>query len=144
VTRTPLLAAIAFALAGLLVSGCAAAGPEWVDQGTAYSTEDAKEVFGRIAESNEAGSPVSEASDLRHAALVGLRRRGGGAAEAADLITKTFPSTAGVPIYVERSSFNGEDALLLVELIGPEGGSLDDVRLWVISTEGDVLFSAVK
>ncbi len=142
--RTPLLVTIMLAFVGLVLSGCAASGPQWADEGASYTLDSVKAVFDRVEEPEALGSAVAESADLRHDALVGLRRRGETAAQATDLITATFPSTAGVPVYVERATFDGEDALLVVELIGPADGSLNDLRLWVVSDDGDVLFSAVK
>lgn len=129
----------------LLVTGCSASGPEWTDNGGAYTTTNVRNVFKGVGESSVQGKPVSEVSDLRHAALVELRKRGDGAADAADLVTKTFPADAGVPIYLERATFEGKpDSLVVVEMIGQEDGSLDHMRLWVVSDAGDILFSAVR
>jgi hypothetical protein len=143
VGQTILRVIVALALAGPILSGCTPQGPEWVDEAASYSASTVTAVFDQVSEPQATGSKVSEASDLRHTALVGLRRKGESASEAADLITRTFPPTAGVPVYVERASFDDQEALLVVELIGPDGGTLDDLRLWVLSSEGAVLFSAV-
>lgn len=142
--RTPVLVAVMLTLVGLALSGCTASGPQWADEGASYTVESVKTVFDKVEDPEARGGAVAESADLRHDALVGLRRQGESAAQATDLITATFPSTAGVPVYVERATFNGEDALLVVELIGPTGGSLDDLRLWVVSADGGILFSAVK
>lgn len=125
--------------------GCSETGPLWVDEDAAYTATTVKGVFKQVDTGELTGTPSREAEDLRHDALVALRKRGGTAAGAADLVTKTFPSTAGVPLYAERASFeNTEDALILVELIGPADGELSFARLWVLSSTGDVLFSAVE
>ena len=138
------LALIACAAVALL-SGCTQAGPVWVDEDTAYTATTIKGVFDHVDTSGLAGRSSKEAEDLRHDALVALRKRGGAAAEAADLVTKTFPSTAGVPLYVEKASFeNRPDALVMVEIIGPADGELSLARLWVLSDTGDVLFSSAE
>jgi len=129
----------------LVLSGCRTTGPEWVDAGATYSAADVKGIFAQVESGPAQDAPVSDATEMRHAALVGLRRHGGAATQAADLITRTFPATAGVPLYVERAVFEeATDALVLVELIGPEGGKLGDMRLWVLDASGDILFSAVR
>jgi len=116
-----------------------------VDEDTAYTATTIKGVFDHVDTSGLAGTSSKEAEDLRHDALVALRKRGGAAAEAADLVTKTFPATAGVPLYVEKASFeNRPDALVMVEIIGPEDGELSLARLWVLSDTGDVLFSSAE
>lgn len=126
-----------------LLTGCADTGPVWVDEDAAYTASTISMVFGQADDAEFVGKPTNDSEDLRHDALVALRARGGAAAEAADLITKTFPSTAGVPLYVERASFEGSsNALIVVEIIGPTDGDLSLSRLWVLSETGDVLYSA--
>lgn len=143
--RSAALVVLAIMVVASLVSGCAASGPAWVDEGNSYETADIDQVFESAGQSPAEGSPVADAPDLRHDALVALRRQNAEAAAAADLITRTFPSTAGVPTYVERATFDGKtDSLIVVEAIGPEGGNLDDLRVWVLSEGGDVLFAAVR
>jgi len=129
----------------LLLSGCTSNGPVWVDSGATYTADSVVDVFAEIQGGRAEGKPVSDAADLRHDALVGLRRRGSAAAQAADLITRTFPATAGVPLHIERARFEEQaEALVIVELIGPDGGTLSDMRLWVVGPGGDILFSSVR
>lgn len=136
---------VTVSVAAALVSGCAEAGPVWVDDDAAYTATTIKGVFKQVDTDAISGTPAKEAEDLRNDALIELRKRGDRAADAADLVTKTLPSTAGVPLYIEKASFeNTEDALILVEIIGPEDGDLSLARLWVLGSEGDVLFSAVE
>jgi len=145
VARSALLCAMALLLVAAVLSGCQPAGPEWVEANATYTASDVKAVFEGTESAPGEGEPVSEAAALRHRALVALRKKGAAAAEAADLITRTFPATAGVPVYVEKATFDDtSEALVVVELIGPEDGALSDQRLWVLSKEGDVLFSSVR
>jgi len=129
----------------LVLSGCAPSGPVWVDSEATYSADSVVDIFTDVQGGRAEGNPVEDAADLRHTALVGLRRRGGSAAQAADLITRTFPATTGVPLRIERAQFEDQaDTLVIVELIGPDGGTLSDMRLWVVGPDGDILFSSVR
>ena len=59
--------------------------------------------------------------------------------------TATFGAkTRGVPVYVEWADLDGQRALIMVEAIGPAGGSLTTKRLWALSPSGDVLFAGTR
>jgi hypothetical protein len=132
-------------LALLVTAGCAPSGPTWVDSGASYTTKSVSRVLEEADISKLADTSAADSTKLRHDALTSLRRRGGNASAAADLITKTLPAnTRGVPVYVERASMNGQPAYLLVEAIGPEKGKLTMKRLWVLSTAGAVLFVGTR
>jgi len=129
----------------LAVSGCGSDSPPFVDTGASYTDQDVTSVFGSVDANSALGQPTADAPALRSAALGALRGEGEAAASAADLITRTFASsTAGVPVYVERALFNGEQALIVVEAIGPKGGKLSDLRVWVIDETGEVLYSGTR
>ncbi|HSK48134.1 MAG TPA: hypothetical protein VLA05_09055 [Coriobacteriia bacterium] len=133
------------ALALLLLTACGAKAPLWVDEDGAYTSETALELAEQVDPGSVADRPTSDALELRHDALVALRREGGGASDAATLITRTFPSdSSGVPFYVESATYESEPALVIVEAIGREGGKLEDERVWVLSTSGDVLLSGTR
>ena len=77
--------------------------------------------------------PTADGVKLRHDALAALRRQGATASGVADLLTRTFPSdTSGVPVYVEKATYEGKPAVLVVEAAGPKAGSLNAKRLWVV------------
>lgn len=140
-----LLAATMLLTASLAVSGCAPKGPTYVDAGASYSQSTLAKVYALSDTSKLAGQSAADTTKLRHDALTGLRRQGGSASAAADLMTNTFPpSTRGVPVYVERALFNGAPALIVVEAIGPATGKLTTKRLWVLSDTGAVLFVGTK
>jgi hypothetical protein len=132
-------------LIALLVAGCARNDVTYVDGGASYSTASLTSVFDQADASRLRSTPVSQASALRHKALTRLRAKGNGAAQAADLITGVFPvDTAGVPIYVERASVDGTQAVVLVEAIGPKGGTLSTKRVWALGADGSVIFSGTR
>jgi len=138
--------AAAFVVSALVAAqGCAPDSPRFVDSGRAYTQADIAGVLDAVDSGSALGRPTSESSQLRSAALVSLRGQGEAAATAASLITKTFQSsTPGVPVYVERATYNGTSALVIVELIGPRDGSLADRRIWVIDDDGLVLYSGTR
>ena len=83
------------------LAGCGPTGPTWVEKGGTYTTGSLATLYSAADISKLSSTSASDATKLRHAALVGLRKRGGDAAKAADVITKTLPaSTPGVPVYV--------------------------------------------
>lgn len=133
---------VAFGFVAILtLSGCSPTGPQWVDVNTSYTANNVSDVYGKADISKFAQVSAADTTQQRHDALTGLRKRGGTAASAADLITKTLPSdTRGIPVYVERASYDGQPALVLVEAIGPAQGKLTTKRLWVLSSTGAVLF----
>ena len=140
-TSVSLLLVASAAIAVLLLSACGPTGPTWVDAGAKYTTANLSGMYGKASIVGLAKTSTADAAKLRHDALVGLRRRGGHAAEAADLITKTLPADSrGVPLYVERAAVNGGPSLILIEAIGPSTGKLTTKRLWALSDQGAVLF----
>jgi hypothetical protein len=137
-----LIAAVAIVLA---IAGCSEKSPLFVSEGSAYSADTIGSVFDSAPDSDALGAPVSDAATLRQQALVALRAQGGEAAVAADVLTRTFAaSAAGVPVLVEAATYDGTDALVVVEVIGPKGGDLRDLRVWVIGTDGQVLYSGTR
>jgi len=129
------------AIAVLFLSACGPTGPTWVDAGATYTTKTLSAEYAKASLGDLAKNSTADTAKLRHDALVGLRRRGGSAADAADLITKTLPTDGhGVPLYVERATVDGVPSLILIEAIGPPSGKLTTKRLWALSDQGAVLF----
>lgn len=143
---TVLLSLIVFAVVvAPLLSACGPTGPTWVDAGATYTTTSLSSEYAKTSIGDLAKTSTADTAKLRHDALVGLRSRGGSAAEAADLITKTLPADSrGVPLYVERATVNGAPSLILIEAIGPSSGKLTTKRLWLLSTQGAVLFVGTR
>jgi hypothetical protein len=138
---------VALSLAGalLFLSACAPSGPTWVDSGATYTTPTLTAVYAKADISKLVGSSASDTKEQRHNALTGLRKHGGLASKAADLITKTLPpNSRGVPVYVERATIDGQHGLILVEAIGPPNGKLTTKQLWVLSDVGAVLFVGTR
>ena len=132
-------------LALLLLTACGTEAPRWVDEDGAYTSETALELAEKVDSGSLANRPTSDAPELRHDALVALRREGSGASVAAGLITRTFPSdSTGVPFYVESATYESKEALIIVEAIGRDEGKLADERVWVLSASGDVLLSGTR
>jgi hypothetical protein len=143
--RTLVHALLALLLVATVVSGCAAAGPSYVDSGASYSKASISGLFDKVDIAKYSTQSAADVTKLRHDALTGLRRRGAGASKAADLLTATFGAkTRGVPVYVEWANLDGQRALVLVEAIGPSNGALTTKRLWALSESGDVLFVATR
>ena len=139
------LALLALLLAANVLAGCGPKGPEFVDSGTMYTKASLGTLLDKTDIAKYASQSAKDVSALRHDALTGLRRRGGEAAKAADLLTATFGAkTRGVPVYVEWADLDGQRALIMVEAIGPAGGSLTTKRLWALSPSGDVLFAGTR
>jgi len=137
-----LLATVAFC--GSLV-GCSGENPAFVDAGASYDSASALELPRSVDAGRLVDQPTSKAADLRHEALVALRKRGGAAADAAVLITRTFPAGSNsVPFYVESADFEGQPAWIIVEAIGRTDDNLTDKRVWVLSAKGDVLLAGTR
>lgn len=130
----------------LLLTGCGPSGPSWIDTGATYTISGLSSLYSKADISKLSGRQASDASSLRHAALTGLRKRGGEAAAAADLITRTLSaSTRGVPVYVERAKVEGQAAYIVIEATGPPAGQLTTKRLWVLSADkGAVIFVGTR
>lgn len=87
--------------------------------------------------------PSSDAVALRNRTLAELRSRGDEATALADLLTRGFSASRGVPVHVEATSVDGQPAWIVIEVYGPDGGTLDRTRLWVLSRpDGAVRSSA--
>lgn len=138
-------AAIILVLSALLLTGCSPKAPEFVDKGTTYTQDTLRSRLASASAQSLAARTVAEAPELRSRTLAALRGKGDAASAAATLITKSFPAeTASVPVYVERATFEGKQALVIVEAYGASGGKLDRKRLWVIDDKGTILFSAAS
>lgn len=138
-------ALVVLAVLAVLLTGCTSDAPEFVDAGKTYTQPQLQERLASIDTESLKQTPVLQASTLRSKSLAALRGEGETAAAAATLITKSFPSgTAAVPVYVEKATYTGDTALVIVEAYGPSTGTLDRKRLWVISADGQVLFSAAS
>ena len=143
--RTLLPALLALVLSATVASGCTSTGPSYVDSGANYSKASLSSLFDKVDIRRYATQSAGDTTKLRHDALTSLRRRGGDASKAADLLTATFgANTRGVPVYVEWANLDGQRALVLVEAIGPSNGVLTTKRLWALSESGDVLFVATR
>ena len=123
-------------------TGCTSDNLTWVDDGESYSMKSVEKVLDTADISAQSARSAADATELRHTALTALRKKGGSAAEAADLLTATFPpETRAVPVYVEAASLNGMPVLIVVEATGPKTGALTMKRLWVLGEDGSVILS---
>lgn len=129
----------------VMASGCQPSLPTFVSEGRNYDSKSALLLAEKIDDPGLSNVPVLDAEARRHDALTSLRSQGGSAEEAAELITRVFPSdVAAVPYYVEEASYEGTPSFVIVEAMGPDGGTLADRRTWVISKDGDVLISGSR
>jgi hypothetical protein len=145
IARTAIAVALGTAIAVGLLTGCTPKGPVYVEGGTDYTNATALAVLAKANASPFANRPTADTSKLRHDALAALRLRGATASSAADLITRTFPTTTnGVPVYVERGKFEGKTAVLVVEATGKSSGTLNSKRIWVVGENGDILFAGSR
>ena len=143
--RTLALAVVALSIVAAVTSGCGSRGPSYVDSGASYSKASLSGLLDKTDITEYSSQSAADVATLRHDALTGLRRRGGEASKAADLITATFGAeTRGVPVHVEWADLDGKRSLILVEAIGPSNGVLTTKRLWALSESGDVLFAATR
>lgn len=143
--RTAIAVALAAAVTLSLPLGCKKTGITYIESGNAFTRESALAVLAKTDASSIAARPTSEGPGLRHNALARLRRLGPAASSAADLLTRSFPSdTTGVPVHVERGTYNTVPVLLVVEATGPSSGSLSSKRLWIVSEAGDILFAGSR
>lgn len=130
-------------VAALSLSGCSSKIVSFVDEGREFELQSTAEVLATV--NAPRFSEEKSVSESRTEALTQLRDQGEQANQAADLITRTFPSdTRSVPFYVERATVDGKPAWLVIEAIGKAGAPLEDERLWVLDDEGSVLFSAME
>lgn len=145
VARAALVVALAATVALASLVGCARKGPVFVDSGATHTQATALSLLAQADASTVASRSTKDGTRLRHDALAALRGQGPAASTAADLLTRTFPSdTSGVPVYVERGTYEGKPALLVVEATGPSTGSLNSKRLWVVGDTGDILFAGSR
>lgn len=130
-------------VATALLTGCSRYTPTLVDKGSSYSRANIDPVLASVSVAAYSNTPVSKGPDLRTKALVALRAKGRLGDDIATLVTKTFPpATAAVPVYVEKATYEGQQAFIIVEAYGASGGNLEHKRLWIVSPTGELLFSA--
>lgn len=135
-----------FILIGLILSvaGCKDDRIVLVDEGRTYTLRSVEQLLG-VIEPSPSVTDAADAAQNRTDALTALRGDGQVGGAAADFITSTFPSgTRGVPFYVERATVDGTPVWLMAEAIGPQGEPLEDERIWVMTDDGSVLFSATR
>lgn len=115
----------------------------YVDSGRALESTGLQEEFADIEEPGILGRPVADAPELRHGALASLRSQGAAQADLANLLTEVLPSNSrSVPYFAEEATVDGRDAWVVIEVWGPEGGTLDRNRAWVFDrTNGQVIVS---
>jgi len=133
------ICASAFALlvAASTLTGCAdRAQFTYKDLGRELSSADVRRVYVDIAKPPFLGTPVTEAPELRQSALISLREKGAAQSDLANLLTEMFPQDSrSVPYYAEAAGVDGKNAWIVLEIWGPEGGNLDNGRMWVFDRD---------
>lgn len=129
----------------LSLAGCASGTPAFVPNGGEYTHDEALAMARDEDASEHAGRPVSEAPRLRQEFLSDLRLQDEPGPTFAELYTAVFPAPArAVPVRVEAATVDGRSAWLIIEVWGPEGGRLENRRLWILDREsGQVISSSV-
>jgi hypothetical protein len=144
-TRTSLFVVLIITMLSL-----AACGPSvsvsFEPDGGSYDEQSVDSVLAGTDISHLEDVDANEAPETRREALVDLRTQGDDASSVADLLMDGFPvQTRAVPVLVEGATFDGEDAWVIVEAWGEEGGVLEHRRVWVFARDsGDLLFSASR
>ncbi|MBS3957274.1 MAG: hypothetical protein KGZ40_07070 [Clostridiales bacterium] len=132
---------VAVALSG---SGCSRSEIVFVSESATYTFQEVEQLPSALDRPRHAGTPATEAPNLRRDALVELRGMGSEAADLAELVTRSLPSTTrAVPYYAEAADVEGVPSWIVVEIWGTGDGTLDYTRTWVLDrATGDVLFSS--
>jgi len=138
-----IMLALLLAITVMITAGCTKDSVSWVDEGASYTATDAENLARSLADGQNAGTPVSQAYDLRQEALADLRGNGDNASELADLLTRVFVNDIrSVPFYTEAARVGDVDAWLVIESWGPSEGTLESTRLWVFEqATGDVILA---
>lgn len=119
-----------------LVVGCSGARLTVEPDIGAFDASNANDVATDVKEPSWFGSPTEDAADLRHDALVQLRKSGSEGAELADLLTEEFPGEIrSAPYYAASGTFDGAEAWFIIEAWGSMEGLIDQTRLWVFNKE---------
>jgi hypothetical protein len=129
----------------LATVGCSSAEVTYVEEGGTYTAVSVEELVQTVELPSFAGERAEDIIDMRSDQLTALRAEGGGAAELATILTSNFPTdTASVPYYAEEAVVDGQEAWVVLEVWGSEGGTLDKRRLWVLKREdGAIIMSSV-
>ena len=123
------------------ISGCSKPSVTFVDTGASYDETSVMTIAEGVDMSRLAKTLSADAPGLRNKALTELRSSGGNAAPVADMLTRTFSAeTRGVQVYVERATFGGKPAVVMIEAAGPKEGKLTAKRVCVLDEQGGVLF----
>jgi hypothetical protein len=135
----------ALAIAVPLLGGCAATGPEFIEPGSAYTTETVRAALDAPAPAKLNAAQTSDAAKLRHDSLLALRSKGDNARRAADILTETFSKdTSGVPYRIEIATLGGRPVYVVSEAVGRPGQSLTGRRLWVLEADGAIAISLLR
>jgi hypothetical protein len=135
--RGPLLP-IALLIALLLVGTLAACGrgtrATFIPDGGSYTADDLQSALENADLTAFEDVSAEKAPDIRQKVLATLRQEGADAAALADTLTAEFPEDAlAVPAVVERATYEGAPAWIVIESWGEAGGTLVHRRLWVLS-----------
>ncbi|MDP2299078.1 MAG: hypothetical protein U1E08_00330 [Coriobacteriia bacterium] len=106
----------------------------YVPEGGIYRSDDLATLIASADLGKTAAVTTGEAPEVRQDALTQLRGYGDDAVALADTLTSDFPlDMAAVPVYVERGSYEGEPAWIVIEATADDAGTLTYRRLWVLS-----------
>jgi hypothetical protein len=132
-------------VAASLVACGTAARLTFIPDGGSYTVEDLPALLASADLSAVSSTTTEDGSRLRQEMLTSLRRQGDDAAALADTLTREFPpEVTSVPVVVERATYDGSPAWIVIESWGEEGGTLSHRRLWVFSYEERAVVAALS
>lgn len=139
------IAVLGLATAVLLVSCGPAHRVTYIPEGGSYTVDDLARLLDEADLGEAERIATSDAIDERQSTLADLRREGDDAGRLADTLTLDFPADlAAVPVLIERATYEGTDAWVVIEAWGEEGGSLTHRQLWVLSFDNGAVLAALR
>lgn len=143
--RAKTIIAVAAVVVATVLAGCGSATITYVEDGGPTVRSELETLLRDTSPGDLADVRSEDAADLRTAHLTRLRDTSASGRQTADLITATFPrQERAVPYHVERVTFEGSPAVVILEASGRDGERLSQRRLWVIDDSGSVLLSLMR
>lgn len=128
-----------------LVACGSAARLSFIPDGGSYTAEDLPALLASADLTAVSSVATEDGPRLRQDMLTSLRRQGDDAAALADTLTREFPTdVTSVPTVVERATYDGAPAWIVIEAWGEQGGTLSHRRLWVFSYEQRAVVAALS
>jgi hypothetical protein len=144
-TRRLLACLTALVLSASALSCASAARAAFTPDGGSYGADDLTQLLQDADLSAFSDIPTDDAAETRTRILASLRQEGDDAAALADTLTSDFPTDiTSVPAIVERGTYEGEQAWIVIESWGEPGGTLAYRRIWVFSYDERAVVAATS